>query len=121
MYNVARPRELRSKSGARVREGVDIEMDVAEDEGVDIEVSKSRSSSRMKGHISREKSNVVVMQEALHYLGVRESRSVSASPTLRNGIDVPEIGGQLYTGRSLQSTPRLVSTARTPSSSLRGS
>lgn len=103
---VVHSRELRSRSAARVREGVDIEMDVAEDESA----PKSRASSRMRGR--KEKSDVV--QEALH-----EARSVSASRALRNGVDAPEIDGRLYTGRSLQSTPRPSSRVGTPRSSAR--
>jgi hypothetical protein len=115
--NAVRPRELRSRSAARVREGVDIEMDVAEDgERVHIEVSKSRASSRMRGRGSKEKSDVAGLQEVLQDLGEREPRTVSAARALRNGADGPEI---LYTGRSTQSTPRATSRAGTPRSSVR--
>lgn len=119
VHNVVRSRELRSRSAARVREGVDIEMDVAEDEGAHMEVSKSRSSSRMRGRSLKEKSDVAVLPEALHDSGV--ARSVSGSRTLKNGADAPEIDERLYTGRSLQSTPRPLSRAATPRSSLRAS
>lgn len=115
--NVVRVRELRSRSAARVREGVDIEMDVAEDGGVaHIEVLKSRSSSRMRGRVSREKSDPVGLQEALQDFGEREAHTVSASGGLRNAGEGPEI---LYTGRSIQSTPRGSSRAGTPRSSMR--
>lgn len=40
VYNVVCFRELWSRSVVRVREGVDIEMDVVEDEGVYMEVLK---------------------------------------------------------------------------------
>ena len=113
--NVARVRELRSRSAARVRE-VDIEMDVAEGGVAHVEVSKSRSSSRMRGRVSREKNDAVGLQEALQDLYEREPRAVSASRVSKNSADGPEI---LYTGRSIQSTPRASSRAGTPRSSAR--
>lgn len=97
-------RELRSRSAARVREAVDIEMDVGEEETT---VPKSRSSSRMRGR----------KEEALHES--KEVRSLSASRSVKNGVDVPEIDERLYSARSLQSTPRPQSRVATPRSSVR--
>lgn len=99
-------RELRSRSAARVRGAVDIEMDVGEEETT---VPKSRSSSRMRGR----------KEEALHES--REVRSLSASRSVRNGVDAPEIDERLYSARSLQSTPRPQSRVATPRSSVKAS
>ncbi|KAG0630355.1 hypothetical protein M758_1G172400 [Ceratodon purpureus] len=109
--NAVRPRELRSRSAARVREGVDIEMDGGEK--THIEVSKSRSSSRMRGRGLKESNETVTLQEALQDSGERDPRTVRA---LKNSEDGPEI---LYTGRGMQPTQRASSRAGTPRSSVR--
>lgn len=118
LHNVGN-RELRSKSSARVKGTVDVEMDDAEN-GTQLEVPKSRSASRMKARSSRDQVDLAGLQEAVQGLGDRELRSISASRT-RNGTDVAEVDGSSYVSRSLHSTPRLTSRNSTPRVPVRSS
>lgn len=128
MHNVGHNRGLRSRSAARVREGVvDTEMDVDLCENYvasshnDI-ISKARPPSRSKNRSLREDNGgTVTLQEALQQAAERD-REVRASRTTKGGVDGPvEIDVRSYGGRSVGSTPRLSTRASTPRLTVRGS
>lgn len=128
MHNVGHNRGLRSRSAARVREGVvDVDMDVDLCENYvasshnDI-ISKARPPSRSKNRSFRDDNgDTVTLQEALQQAAERD-REVRASRTTRGGVDGPvEIDVQSYGGRSVGSTPRLSTRASTPRLPVRGS
>ncbi|XP_024391708.1 uncharacterized protein [Physcomitrium patens] len=120
VHNVVRPRELRSRSAARV-EGVDVEMVEEKNESVHIEVPKSRSSSRMRGQRTKEKSDAIAMQASLQGSMEMEARSGRSSLLLKNDSAAHENDGRLYTARSTPSLPTARPSDRvtTPRSSLR--